>query len=68
MNFTGKKVAILGLGVEGQDLCQFLLQKGAKITVFDQKNAQELENYKTFSQKGVSFVTGDNYLKNGLCD
>jgi len=67
VDFSGKKVAVLGLGLEGQDLCQFLLKKGAKITVFDQKTASDLGVvYKKLKQQGVKFKLGRNYLKEGL--
>lgn len=66
-NFSGKKVAVLGLGVEGQDLCRFLLKREAKITVFDQKTAKKLGiDYKKFKQVGAQFKLGKNYLKDGL--
>ena len=41
-NLTGKKVAILGLGVEGVALTEFLLPLGCKITVCDKMNQAEL--------------------------
>lgn len=67
INFRGKKVAVLGFGLEGQDLCQFLLKKKAEITVFDQKTANELgRGYKKFKQAGIQFKLGKNYLKEGL--
>lgn len=68
-DFSGKKVAVLGLGVEGQDVVRFLFKKGAAITVFDQKKAAELgESYQEFKKKGVDFKLGENYLKDGLVD
>ncbi len=66
-NFKNKKVAILGLGLEGEDVCRFLLQQKAKITVFDQKTASELGKiYQELKKKGVKFESGANYLKRGL--
>lgn len=67
IDFTKKRVAILGLGMEGEDLCRFLLKKGAKVTVFDQKRASELRSaYKKFKKLGTKFKLGEDYLKNGL--
>ena len=67
MNFFQKNVAVLGLGLEGQDICYFLAEKGAKITVFDQKTAAELGKIvKVLKSRGVKFKLGRNYLKNGL--
>ncbi len=67
MNFFQKNVAVLGLGIEGQDICQFLIRKGAAVTVFDQKTASQLgEIVSILQKKGVKFRLGKNYLKNGL--
>ena len=67
INFSQKSVAVLGLGIEGQDTCQFLTKRGAKITVFDQKTASELgKTVKVLKSRGVKFKLGKNYLKNGL--
>ena len=38
MNYLGKKIAVLGYGIEGKDAEQFLISKGAVVTVLDQKN------------------------------
>jgi len=38
MNYKGKKIAILGYGIEGQDAEKFLIKKGAVITILDQKD------------------------------
>ncbi|MBI4058705.1 UDP-N-acetylmuramoyl-L-alanine--D-glutamate ligase [Candidatus Microgenomates bacterium] len=62
MKFQGKKVAVIGLGVEGQDSLQFLLQNGALVTVFDQKEKEQLAPIKS----GFELVTGPDYLKGGL--
>jgi UDP-N-acetylmuramoylalanine--D-glutamate ligase len=68
-DFSGKKVAVLGIMVEGQSLCDFLLRRRAEITVFDRKNISELgEIYEKYKKKGVSFSLGDNYLDGGLKD
>ena len=48
--FTNKKIAVLGLGIEGQDICKFLIKHRAKnITLFDQKTPKELgDTYQNF--------------------
>jgi len=62
--FSKKKVAILGFGIEGQDLCQFLLKQEAKVTIFDQKNKDELdENLKEWEKLGINFELGEDCLK-----
>jgi len=37
MDYTNKKIAVLGYGIEGQDAEKFLLSKNAKVTILDQK-------------------------------
>jgi UDP-N-acetylmuramoylalanine--D-glutamate ligase len=67
MKFSNKKIAVLGLGIEGQDVSQYLLKKKAKITVFDQKTGQELgEVYQQFKKKGIEFRLGEDYFDRGL--
>ncbi len=66
IDFSNKKIAILGFGIEGQNLADFLLQKQAKIAVFDQKEEGELKSIKGFKNKGIDFVLGKDYLKEGL--
>jgi UDP-N-acetylmuramoylalanine--D-glutamate ligase len=69
IDFSGKKVAVLGLGLEGEDVCRFLLKQEAKIFIFDQKTASELGKiYQEFKKKGVKFSLGKNYLKTSLKD
>jgi len=68
MDLKNKKIAVLGLGIEGEDICRYLISQGAKdITVFDQKTPEELgEAYKNFQFSIFNFQLGSNYLKNGL--
>lgn len=42
MNYKNKKVAIIGAGLEGLDAEKFLVKKGAKVTILDQKQG---DNY-----------------------
>ena len=66
-NFSQKKVAVLGFGVEGQDLCRFLLDQQAKITVFDKKESNNLgKELEEFEKRGIEFKLGNDYLKDGL--
>jgi UDP-N-acetylmuramoylalanine--D-glutamate ligase len=61
---NSQKVAVLGFGLEGKDLCDFLLSQEAKITVFDQK--QDLsadQDYQDFKKQGVDFRLGENCLE-----
>lgn len=64
MNFTGKKVAILGYGMEGADTLRFLSEEDAQITIFDQKQKNELDIQ--YIDKKVKLSLGPDYLVNGL--
>ena len=52
--------ALLGLGVSGHALIEFLLEIGvSRITVHDRKDVSELgDDAKAYAEKGVNFVTG----------
>ncbi|PIZ00344.1 UDP-N-acetylmuramoyl-L-alanine--D-glutamate ligase [bacterium (Candidatus Howlettbacteria) CG_4_10_14_0_8_um_filter_40_9] len=66
MKFEGKKVAIIGFGIEGKATFDFLKNKGASITIFDKLSKKELENrygYDDLSKTRATFVFGDDYLK-----
>lgn len=58
--FREKLVAVLGAGIEGYSSAKFLVQKGALVTVFDQKNKESLDGtlVKKFEELGVSLKTG----------
>jgi len=65
MNLKNKKIAVLGLGTEGEDVYRYLISQGAKdITVFDQK-AEEIED-KINELRITNYELGPDYLKNGL--
>ncbi|BDR68383.1 UDP-N-acetylmuramoylalanine--D-glutamate ligase [Clostridium tetani] len=58
-----KKVAIIGLGISNMPLVEFLSNLGARVTGFDKKNENELENnINELRAKGVNFELGENYL------
>ena len=59
-NFSNKKVAILGFGVEGKSVASFLHKHGADITVLDEASKQgfdqkEIQEYK---RKGIKIIFG----------
>lgn len=64
-SFKDKKVAVLGLGMEGKDLVNFLINKRADVTVYDQKNQQELD-FGGVDKRKIKIVCGPDYLANGL--
>lgn len=63
--FLNKKVAVIGLGIEGKDAINYLLKEGAEITLFDQKNESDLD-FENIDREKISLVCGSNYLKSGL--
>ena len=64
-NLAGKKVAILGLGVEGIALVEFLLPLGAEITVCDKMSRAELlsEAEGELSDKIEAILVDENVAK-----
>jgi UDP-N-acetylmuramoylalanine--D-glutamate ligase len=62
------KIAVLGFGLEGKDVVKYLLDHGfLDITVFDKKDKSQLD-LKGIDTSKVKFMTGSDYLKNGLCN
>ncbi len=60
-NYKNKKVAVLGLGIEGRDLVKFLLEDGASITIRDSKDEKEID-CGDIDKSRLNFVCGENYL------
>lgn len=65
VSFKSKKVAVIGLGIEGIDAVKFLSREGADITILDQKNASLL-GPQLDSLGSIAFKTrfGKSYLDN----
>jgi len=64
-DYENKKVGVLGLGTENIALIKFLIQKNAKITVCDEKRAEDLEEYlKQIVDLDVDYRFGPDYLDN----
>ena len=63
-NFKGKKVLIVGFGVEGKALAKFMLEEGANVTIADKKNLEDFpdEEINEFKDRGVEFINGESYL------
>ncbi len=63
--FYAKKCTVLGLGISNLPLIDFLLDCGAVISARDRKEIDlNDEKIKGFISRGVTFVTGEDYLKN----
>ena len=59
-----KTVAVVGFGVSNRPLIPFLLEHGARVTVFDKKTMGELgPEALNAARDGVTFVSGEKYLE-----
>lgn len=68
IRFRGKKVAILGLSVEGVDSVQFFVSEGAQVICADRRTGVALgETYEKLRRYPVTFQLGVGYLE-GLDD
>ena len=58
---VGKRVTVLGLGIEGVDLVRYLTSQGALVTVSDSKSPEALSSrIKELDSLPVSFSLGEN--------
>ncbi len=65
--FENKKCRVLGFARSNKPLVTMLACVGADVTVHDKNvNIPNEEDYKTYIEKGVHFVVGENYLAEGL--
>ncbi|HWI61242.1 MAG TPA: UDP-N-acetylmuramoyl-L-alanine--D-glutamate ligase [Symbiobacteriaceae bacterium] len=63
MDFTGKHVVVVGIGVSNMPLIRYLLGKGAQVTACDRKNETDLgERAVELKALGVDLSTGAGYL------
>jgi UDP-N-acetylmuramoylalanine--D-glutamate ligase len=59
MELAGRKTLVVGFGKTGEELCRFLLNRGAQVTVSEKSKAGQLSEKIGFWQKrGVVFETG----------
>ena len=62
---SGKRVAVIGIGVSNKPLIHFLQRFGASVVAYDKKSKEELgEIYNELEKSGVDFVLGEGYLDN----
>lgn len=56
-DFKNKKVAILGFGMEGISAANFLLEKGATVSIIDVRSEEKFdkESVESFKERGVDF-------------
>lgn len=63
MQFQGKHVVVVGVGLSNMALIRYLLQKGATVTACDRRSAAEMgERAQELAAMGVELVTGEGYL------
>lgn len=63
-NVRGRRVAVIGLGVSNIPLIDYLYNLQAKVTVFDQRDKEKLEEdiVRKIENYGFELVTGKNAL------
>lgn len=63
MSYAGKKVAVVGLGVNNTPLVRFLVEQGAEVTVLDRQTPTQLQKYlKQLADLPVVYHLGPDYL------
>lgn len=67
-DFDGKRIAILGFGIEGIDACKYFSNKNSLIDVFDVKTIDNFDENIKKTYPNVKFHFGPDYLKNGLLE
>lgn len=60
MEFKNKKIAILGFGLEGRSIADFLIGKSDSIVVLDEKNSTDFdpEVLESYESRGIEFYWG----------
>ena len=60
IDLTGKKIALLGFGVEGESSASYLVSKNAKVVVFDPRDKTDSDPkiIDHLEQEGVEFIFG----------
>lgn len=61
---NGKNITVIGIGISNIPLIKFLSASDVKITAMDKRDKEALGSvYDELSELGVSFILGENYLK-----
>lgn len=64
IDYSGKTVAVLGLGISNTPLIEFLLRHGASVCARDIKSFDRLpETVRAYALEGVNFRCGEDYLE-----
>ena len=60
MNFNGKRVTVIGLGISNMPLIDYLLREGASVSARDRKEYTLLsDDVKALEGKGVKLICGE---------
>src|SRR3989442_1050339 len=63
LDFSDKRVTVVGLGIEGVDVARYLSRQGAMVTVSDSKPRQKLsERLQQVDNLGLKLALGSNQL------
>src|SRR6266542_3375617 len=61
LDFTDKRVTVVGLGIEGVDVARYLARQGAMVTVSDSKTRQMLtQRLQQVDNLGLKLALGSN--------
>lgn len=63
-DWSGKRVAVVGLGISNRALIQLLKSAGAIVCGRDQKALAEMKDPKGLGQLGIDLILGERYLEN----
>jgi UDP-N-acetylmuramoylalanine--D-glutamate ligase len=64
IDYKGKRVAVIGAGISGLDACLYGIEKGANVTVLDQKSEDKLEDFVgRIKELNINRIFGPDYLK-----
>lgn len=64
MTFAGKDIAIIGFGLEGQAMADFLIKEGARVMVCDEReDLEHTEAFETRRGQDIRWQCGEAYLK-----
>lgn len=59
-HFKNKNIAVLGFGIEGMSVCDYLIATSSNITVLDEKKRADFDEKMllTYESRGISFILG----------
>ncbi len=61
--YTGKKIALIGMGISNRAAVDFLLSVGATLVARDKNPVPSEELVRFLTERGISMIFGDGYLE-----